>query len=145
MGKDSTLEGAHPLAWQPEFNPWHPHGGRKEPIPIACSLISTPVLCMHALQVTHTHVPKIKIWNISQFVKHVENISKGIWLRLCPDTSDVVVLAWLQHWVCLWAHIPSSCLKAPFLHACVHFSESHTEITFRDFVRTDAKQQCPYL
>lgn len=58
-------------AWQLEFHPQNPYGGRKEPVIARCLLASTYAshsdmhihvpMCMHACVRVHTHAYKYKI------------------------------------------------------------------------------------
>ena len=42
--------------WQPEFNPWSLHGGRRKPTPPSCLLTSICVpYCAHSHTQTHSH------------------------------------------------------------------------------------------
>lgn len=56
--KESGKDTCYIARW-PEFHLWHPHGGRKEPIPKNCPLMAmNPSWNSHVWKHTHTHKHK---------------------------------------------------------------------------------------
>lgn len=125
---------------------WPPLGLRSGPflalrlsVPL-CPLsvcMSTPSECV---SVPSEHV---SVHTVRCFCAHCLSVYvHTVWVFMCtPSECD-------KHsvWVCfcaldlsVYVHTFPAAFLQLFLHSFVHFSESHTEIPFWDFVRTDAK------
>lgn len=101
-------------SWQPDFSPWDPHGGNREPIPASCPLASTCKLGVcgplpHPSQQIQMYKKKNKrMWNVYLLfnipfkgnrqvfdvsaIRHCKD--KFTWRYLC--LKHVVLTCWVQ-------------------------------------------------